>query len=225
MNVSWWKAYKGMSGCWVMAARVTCPKTGEKHAMNTFWTEQWIELSHPNKGWLDIVDNAVFFTLAMFSCIETPYDELLVPMEENSSVLVKSIRTFMLGHPCSTLYRPSMSSFVFAEDWLQKNRIFSVYVWDREREGESERIHANFASQVLLLFHKWENGSSEEHIWPSSNKYVLIWDTKIVLSGFEIYALSTLSCSLLGNQLPRLEIQTYISKLVGSPEPSEIGLA
>jgi hypothetical protein len=74
------------------------------------------------------MDNAVFFTLAMFSCIETPCDELLVPMEENSSVLVKSVRTSMLGHPCSTLYRPSMSSFVFAEDWLQKNRIFSVYV-------------------------------------------------------------------------------------------------
>lgn len=96
---------------------------------------------------------------------------------------------------------------------------------EREREGESERIHTTFASQVLLLFHKWENGSSEEHIWPSSNRYVLIWDTKLVLSGFEIYSFSTLSCRLLGNQLPRLEIQTYVSKLVGSHEPSETGLA
>ena len=138
MNVPWWKGYKRMSGCWVMAARVTCSKTGENHAMNTSWTEQWIELSHPNKEWLDIVDNAVFFTLAMFSCIETPCDDLLAPMEENSSVLVKSVRTSMWGHHCSTLYQPCMSSFVFAEAWLQKNRMFSVYVWDRERERRRE---------------------------------------------------------------------------------------
>lgn len=128
-----------MSGCWVMAARATCPKTGENHAMNAFWTEQWIELSHTNKGWLDIVDNAVFFTLAMLSCIETPCDELLVLMEGNSSVLVKSVRTCMLGHHRSTLYQPCMSSFAFVEAWLQKNRMFPVYVWDREREREKVR--------------------------------------------------------------------------------------
>ena len=78
--------------------------------------------------------------------------------------------------------------------------------------------------QVLLLFHKWENGGSEGYIWPSSNRYKC-WDAKLVLSGFEIYSLSTLSYSLLGNQLPRLQIQTYISKLAGSHEPSETGLS
>ena len=123
-----------MSGCWVMAARAICPKTGENHAMNTSGTEQWIERSPQNKGWLDIVDNAVFFTLAMFSCTETPCDELLASVEENS-VLVKSIRNSTWGHHCSTLYQPHMSSFVSAEAWLQKQNV--LWVCARQRKWEN----------------------------------------------------------------------------------------
>lgn len=111
-----------------MAARATCPKVGGNYATNTFWTEQRIELSQKNKGCLDIVDNTVFLTLAMFGCVDTPCDELLVSMEENIRMLVKFIRTSMLDCHCSTLYQSCMSSFMFAEAWLQQNRTFSVCV-------------------------------------------------------------------------------------------------
>ena len=92
----------------------------------------WME--PPKSGVTRHCGHAVFFTLAMFSCTETPCDELLASVEENS-VLVKSIRTSTWGHHCSTLYQPRMSSFVFAEAWLQKQNI--LWVCARQRKWEN----------------------------------------------------------------------------------------
>lgn len=138
--------------------RATCPKTGENHAMNAFWTEQWIELSHTNKRWLDIVDNAVFFC----ACHTELYRDTLWwaagTLWRKQCVLVKSVRTCMLGHHRSTLYQPCFWAHLpFMKPNTEKQDIPIVCV-NRE-EKVTEELH-NFCKPKCFLLHS--NGKEME---------------------------------------------------------------